>query len=57
MVTKVIKIKRKQKSWSEDSPDMNIRLINEFVSNNPNAKIITMVDSGVNWLVIVYEID
>lgn len=55
MVTKTIVLERKQKSWSEDSPQMDTRLIKEFIESHPNGKIITAFHSGVKHLLIIYE--
>lgn len=52
---KTIVYERKQANWSEDSPAMDTRIINEFLAQNPNCKITTVFHSGVKHLVIVYE--
>ena len=55
MVTRTIVIERKQTSWSEDSPQMDIRIINAFILSNPKARIISVLHSGVKHLLIIYE--
>ena len=55
MVTRTIVIERKQTSWSEDSPQMDTRIINSFILSNPKARIISVLHSGVKHLLIIYE--
>lgn len=48
-------IERKQAHGGEDSAHTDARLIKNFVSANPNSRIITIFHSGVKHLIIVYE--
>ncbi len=55
MTTKVATLERKQKSWSEDSPTGDSRILNDFIRDNPNAEITTVFHSGVKHLIIIYK--
>ena len=57
VVTKHQVFERKQQSGSEDSPTMDARLLDNFISENPKARIVSVFHSGVKHLFIVYEID
>ena len=55
MVTKSIVFERKEKSLNEDSAQIDIRIINDFIQSHPDSKIITVSHSGANDLRIIYE--
>ena len=55
MATKTVIIERKSAYSSEDSPRIDARLIDNFIVGNPDAKIISVLHSGVKHLLIVYE--
>ena len=48
-------IERKSKSWGEDSPHMDKRLIDEWVLNHQGSRIISCMHSGVKHLLIIYD--
>ena len=57
VVVKTKIVERNHTYDGEDAAHINARLINNFVSANPNSRIITILSSGVKHLVIVYETD
>lgn len=54
---KTASIARKQSSWSEESHLRDMRLIDAWIQQNPEARIITILSSNVKHMVIVYESD
>ena len=48
-------IERKGESWGEDSPHRDKRLIDAWVKDHPNGRIISCMHSSLKYLLIIYE--